>query len=1056
MIKIHSICKKVSGLFIVMAVMTTLSGYGQTTQTFTYVGAVTQSFVVPPCVSTISVDARGAQGANAADRTTTNSIGGLGGRAQGVISVSTGQILYITVGGSGSNLGTGGFNGGGAGGVSSAGSACFGGPAGGGGGASDIRIGGISLANRIIVAGGGGGTGRDYCNGTCQPCGCGGNGGDGGGISGANGQAAGICGFGFPGTSVNGGPGATNTSGGAAGLCDGGGTNPGFAGSLGTGGAGAGGQYDVAGGGGGGGYYGGGGGGGASNGSGVAGGGGGGGSSYLQSGIGSTLTTTGYQTGDGLVILTYNFSGVLTSATASPTQICTGSSATLSSSGQVSYTWTPGGSNSNSIVVSPTSNSNYTLQGTNSLGCISSTVLSISVNTAVPSLSVTSTATTLCAGKTAIFTASGASTYTWTNGITNGVAYTPAATATYVVTGENSCGTSTAAISISVNPSPTITASVNNPTVCSGGSVILNGGGGVGTYTWNPSVPNNSPFVPNNTGLYTVIGAGANSCTSTAVVGVTVLITPTVAPVVTPTAMCIGGTATLSATGATGYTWTPGTLPNAPTVTVSPPIPTTYTVTRTNGACASTGTVNLIIYPLPLVNASASPSQICTGTGVNLLVVGPITNTWLPGGFTQSNFTVFPNFSTNYTVTGSNGNCTLSVVVPVVVSPNPTISITTTTNTICQGDPVTLNVNASGANGPLTYTWLPSGNTNNTTENLTPPTTTIVSVSATNTLGCTNTQQQLIVVNGLPNMAMNSSLPFICAGNTAVVSITNPSNNVVYNWSTGQSGTSISVNPVVTTNYISIGTNTQTGCQNSNTLTLSVYIATFVVSSPTAICKGQPAVLTASGPANSYLWTNVNGGTAGASVTVSPVVNTTYNVIGTTGSCTAAVNVPLVVNPLPNVTAQVANSPICRFEVSTITGNGASTYSWNTGSTNPVLSFTLSVTTNYTLTGTDLNGCSKTVTVTQFVATCPGMGELGDDGTGIEVYPNPSNGNFTVKAEVTLSLEILNAIGQVVGTIRLSDENKKQTTVNNLPDGIYFITGESNGLKINKKIIIER
>jgi hypothetical protein len=143
--------------------------------------------------------------------------------------------------------------------------------------------------------------------------------------------------------------------------------------------------------------------------------------------------------------------------------------------------------------------------------------------------------------------------------------------------------------------------------------------------------------------------------------------------------------------------------------------------------------------------------------------------------------------------------------------------------------------------------------------------------------------------------------------------------------------------------------------------------------------------------------------------------------------------------------------------VSTILASGASSYSWNTGSTTPSISLTLSLTTSYTITGTDINGCAKTVTVTQFVATCIGINELNGNGQGdIKVYPNPNNGNFIVNSDQNITLNIVNAIGQVVSVIDISDENKKEVNVSHLPNGVYFITGQNQNLIINKKIIVER
>src|SRR5687767_4847829 len=110
------------------------------TVTFNYTGAV-QTYTVPPCVSSITVDMMGAAGGNGVDPSSVvMSNGGLGGRLQATFPVSPGDILNIYVGGVGSigiaGGGPGGFNGGGRGGDG------FGYRGGGGGGASDIRLNG--------------------------------------------------------------------------------------------------------------------------------------------------------------------------------------------------------------------------------------------------------------------------------------------------------------------------------------------------------------------------------------------------------------------------------------------------------------------------------------------------------------------------------------------------------------------------------------------------------------------------------------------------------------------------------------------------------------------------------------------------------------------------------------------------------------------------------------------------------------------------------------------------------------------------------------------------
>jgi hypothetical protein len=128
----------------------------ETTTTFTYTGSY-QTFLVPENVTSISFTLIGASGGSAYGQEPASYTvsGGYGERVTGRLSVLPGQTLYVFVGGYGSDSTLqslspvlGGYNGGGAGLARSAG---------GGGGATDVRLGGIDLINRVAVAAGGGG-----------------------------------------------------------------------------------------------------------------------------------------------------------------------------------------------------------------------------------------------------------------------------------------------------------------------------------------------------------------------------------------------------------------------------------------------------------------------------------------------------------------------------------------------------------------------------------------------------------------------------------------------------------------------------------------------------------------------------------------------------------------------------------------------------------------------------------------------------------------------------------------------------------------------------------
>ncbi len=245
--------------------------HAQTIQTFNFTGAA-QNFVVPPGVTSIFIEAWGAQGGQGDNPDNVN----LGGYAEGQLAVTPGETLVIYVGGQG--MGTaGGFNGGGAGEFLGTG----------GGGASDVRRSGGTLNDRLIVAGGGGGGGVLWFGAPVI-------GGIGGGLVGGDGSRDGVN---------PGGDGGTQTASGN-GTC-GSFNNPVVSGGFGFGGSPAGLGCGCDGYGGGGGWY-----GGAGSGNCR---GGGGGSSYIA-GAGLTkarivrskaATTGGSQIGNGLVRFTF-------------------------------------------------------------------------------------------------------------------------------------------------------------------------------------------------------------------------------------------------------------------------------------------------------------------------------------------------------------------------------------------------------------------------------------------------------------------------------------------------------------------------------------------------------------------------------------------------------------------------------------------------------------------------------------------------------------------------------------------------------------------------------
>ncbi|MBK8143746.1 MAG: hypothetical protein IPK62_01480 [Bacteroidetes bacterium] len=172
--------------------------------------------------------------------------------------------------------------------------------------------------------------------------------------------------------------------------------------------------------------------------------------------------------------------------------------------------------------------------------------------------------------------------------------------------------------------------------------------------------------------------------------------------------ICSGASSTLTATGATNYTWDPGALLGN-NIVVNPILTTTYTVTGNDAGCGATATVTITVNT-PTVTASASPATICLGESSVLTGGGATSYVWNPGALVGSP-TVTPGATTTYTVIGTDAlGCTATSVTSVTVNPlsptpNPVIA---TPSVICAGGISQLNSTAAVGNVQSWYT-VPSG-----------------------------------------------------------------------------------------------------------------------------------------------------------------------------------------------------------------------------------------------------------------------------------------------------------------------------------------------------------
>jgi len=642
----------------------------------------------------------------------------------------------------------------------------------------------------------------------------------------------------------------------------------------------------------------------------------------------------------------------------------------------------------------------YKVTQTDASGCESSTLnITVTVN-ALPTISVVGGASqTVCDGSPVILTGSGAGSggsYSWSGGISNGVSFTPSSSSSYTVTGTDGNGcSSTATASVTVNTPPTINAG-SDVEICAGETVTLSGSGAGtgGSYSWSGGISNGVSFTPTVTTTYTLTGTDANGCTGTDQVTVTVNAIPS-APTTDPsnvTEYCLNDASPseLLATPLSGHTLIWYDASNTVLSTTSSRTPSTgtvgstlYKVTQTDASGCESSTLNITVTvnALPTISVVGGASQtVCDGSPVILTGSGAGSGgsySWSGGISNGVSFT--PSSSSSYTVTGTDGNgCSSTATASVTVNTPPTINAGSDVE-ICAGETVTLSGSGAGTGG--SYSW--SGGISNGVS-FTPTVTTTYTLTGTDANGCTGTDQVTVTVNAIPSAPTTdpSNVTEYCLNDASPSELlATPLSGHTLIWYDA-SNTVLSTTSSRTPSTGTVGSTlykvTQTdasGCESSTlniTVTVNALPTISVVGGASqTVCDGSPVILTGSGAGSggSYSW---SGGISNG-VSFTPSSSSSYTVTGTDGNgCSSTATASVTVNTPPTINAG-SDVEICAGETVTLSGSGAGTggsYSWSGGISNGV-SFTPTVTTTYTLTGTDANGCTGTDQVTVTVNAIP-------------------------------------------------------------------------------------
>ena len=647
--------------------------------------------------------------------------------------------------------------------------------------------------------------------------------------------------------------------------------------------------------------------------------------------------------------------------------ICRNSSDTLRASGGGTYKWTGGGTNAK-LFVNPIIQTTYvvTVTGTNSCSAKDTAVVFIQYPTVDAGKD-----TSLCKGDSIKVTATGATTYSWSNGKTGTTVWVyPLLTTTYIVTGtDNKSCTNTDNIVVYVNNPPVPNAGIDK-TICKNDSatITVSGGTALAIYSWAPATGLGSVNTatvkasPASTTTYIVTLTDGCSAKDTVIVNVTAL--PVIAVSANRTSICENDTTLLTASsvGATAYAWssTPvGAFQGATNIAspiAKPTANTTYKVTVTGANptnCTNTATIVITVKANPVVDA-IKDSTICEGSTIAITGTpnGATKYSWSHGATTQT-ASVTPLVSTKYIlyVTATNG-CSSKDSLNVTVNPIPA-AYAGPDQTICiASDSITLTATPNGG----TYSW----NTGSTIQsikvkptNLTTYTNYIVSVTKT---GCSKLDTVRIYVQAALVAQINGKNAgdsiSICSGDTAYLTATGGSR---YKWSTSVNDTIalLKVKPATRSTYTV--TVLSGACSATSNIIVKINSKPVVdAGTSKTICFGESTNLLASGTGTAYFWAP-SAGLSNVNIPnpiASPILTTKYFVTSTLNGCTAKDFVNVNINALPVIDAG-KDTNVCFGKSINLTAIGGPNYLWETNATTATITVSPIVTKYYKLTVTN-------------------------------------------------------------------------------------------------------
>ncbi len=636
-------------------------------------------------------------------------------------------------------------------------------------------------------------------------------------------------------------------------------------------------------------------------------------------------------------------------------------------------------------------------------------------------------------------------------------------------------------------PSPTDSIVDSTNVSCAGSStgsatVGVRDGTAPYTYLWSPNGGTLATATGLSAGTYTVTVTDNNNLSATTTVVITQPPVLSVSAIAVTNELCNGGNDGSASSTVTGgvmpytYAWSNGsTISTASNLSAG-----TYTLNVTDSYGCTGSAIVLITQPNSVnitanINATISCNGGNNGSASVTINAGtaPYTYSWSDAN-SQTTASASGLTAGSYTITvmDSCGNSATSSI--VISQPNIlSVSANPLTNVGCKGGNNGSAVSTIiGGTMPYTYSWS-DGSTISTASNLSAGT---YSLNVTDSAGCTGTASVLITQ---PTMLDITALPIsnvLCNGGndgSASSSVSGGASPYTYLWTNGET-TDTAIN-------LSAGSYTLTITDNNGcTGTVSVYITqpTPIKDSiaKASVCAGDTASLSdfSSGgiPPYTYLWSN---GATTSTIRVAPLVSRKYLLTVTDSNGCVATDTGFVIVNQPPVLTLIFQSKdtVCNTAgvIKIFVGPGGGTltgYAVYGSNFYPDSAITGAFNVIY-YSYTDSNGCSSTIADSIYVDLCTGTNALAGNNGGVNVFPNPNNGVFTIQSSEfsgQCSVEIYNVLGEkvysdIVHSSRPNGSSGRVSfivDISSKPNGIYFyrVLKNDGNLLGEGKIVIEK